>query len=84
MSQNKDLITATARGYIISWKRHVNDWNEIYNLSNNKPKKKIFYKPNKFQIDVVNKVVKSSVDKPRLTNSDLSIRLTLLFHSDIA
>ncbi len=39
MSQNKDLITATARGYIISWKRHVNDWNEIY---------KSIYNVNKF------------------------------------
>jgi hypothetical protein len=30
MLQNKELVTATARGYIISWKKHSNSWYEIY------------------------------------------------------
>lgn len=41
------------------------DWNKIYNLSNNKSIKKIFYKPNRFQTDIVNKVVKNFKENER-------------------
>jgi hypothetical protein len=30
MLQNKELITATARGYVVSWKKHSDSWYEIY------------------------------------------------------